>query len=249
MNIVIDYREKDLYLLLNKLNTNLTFTISSQNIELGDIQFHLNELCCLIIERKTVADFAASIQDGRYREQAHRLSASNVHNHQIFYLIEGNIFNFKSKYSRITSTTMYSALLTTSLFKGFSIWNTQSLQETCTIIIQWANKIHKEQTKLPYYNNINHNDLKTDKYIECIKITKKSKTNDNIGEIMLMQIPGISASISLQLLNPFNGNIYHFLKKIAEDNNYLETIKIKSKKGSERKLGKNIIESIRKIIL
>ena len=83
MNIIIDYREKDLLSLLNNQTINPALTISSQNLELGDIQLHLDGKCRLIIERKSVADFAASIQDGRYREQAHRLSLSNVHNHQI----------------------------------------------------------------------------------------------------------------------------------------------------------------------
>ena len=182
MNIIIDYREKDLLSLLNNQAINPTLTISSQNLELGDIQLHLNGKCRLIIERKSVADFAASIQDGRYREQAHRLSLSNVHNHQIFYLIEGNLSTFKSKYSRITTSTLYSALLTTSIFKGFSIWNTQSLQETAAITLQWATKILKENTKTPYYDvgpvgskgngsqGIGGNP--TNNYTECIKITK-----------------------------------------------------------------------------
>ena len=256
MNIIIDYREKDLLSLLNNQATNPALTIISQNLELGDIQLHLDGKCRLIIERKSVADFAASIQDGRYREQAHRLSLSNVHNHQIFYLIEGNLSTFKSKYSRITTTTLYSALLTTSLFKGFSIWNTQSLQETSAITLQWATKILKEKTKSPYYN-INPIGVEgsegiggnpTDNYTECIKITKKSKTSDNIGEIMLMQVPGVSASIARQLLEPFEGNIYKFLGKVAENEDYLGTMRIKTKTGGERKLGKNIVGKIRELI-
>ena len=258
MNIIIDYREKDLLSLLNNLTTNPALTISSQNLELGDIQLHLDGKCRLIIERKSVTDFAASIQDGRYREQAHRLSLSNVHNHQIFYLIEGNLSTFKSKYSRITTPILYSALLTTSLFKGFSIWNTQSLQETAAITLQWATKILKEKTKTPYYDvspvggdgggseGVGGNP--TDNYTECIKITKKSKTSDNIGEIMLMQVPGVSASIARQLLEPFEGNIYKFLGKVAENEDYLGTMRIKTKTGGERKLGKNIVGRIRELI-
>lgn len=254
MNIIIDYREKDLLSLLNNQTTNPALTISSQNLELGDIQLHLDGKCRLIIERKSVADFAASIQDGRYREQAHRLSLSNIHNHQIFYLIEGNLSTFKSKYSRITTPTLYSALLTTSLFKGFSIWNTQSLQETAAITLQWATKILKEKTKTLYYDislvgaEGSGGGTATDEYTECIKITKKSKTSDNIGVIMLMQVPGVSASIAQQLLKPFEGNIYKFLGKVAENEDYLGTMRIKTKTGGERKLGKNIVGKIRELI-
>ena len=65
---------------------------------------------------------------------------------------------------------------------------------------------------------------------------------------MLMQMPGVSASISRQLLEPFEGNIYKFLVKVAENVDYLEIIRIKTKTGSERKLGKNIIGKIRELM-
>ena len=45
----------------------------------------------VIIERKTVADLAASIKDGRYREQSARLTSYSLDNHRIVYLIEGSL--------------------------------------------------------------------------------------------------------------------------------------------------------------
>ena len=118
--------------------------------------------------------------------------------------------------------------------------------------------ILKEKTKTPYYNtNLIGDDgggsegiggNPTDNYIECIKITKKSKTSDNIGEIMLMQVPGVSASIAHQLLEPFEGNIYKFLGKVAESEDYLGTMRMKTKTGGERKLGKNIANNIQELI-
>ena len=147
MDIIIDYREKDLIKDMKNTNTNNKLTISSENLELGDIQFNLNGTCILIFERKTVSDLAASISDGRYKEQSHRLTNASLSNHQIYYLIEGNISAHKSKYSRITSAALLSSLCSLSYIKGFSIWNTASLNETTTFLLQWATKILKESPK------------------------------------------------------------------------------------------------------
>ena len=79
-------------------------------------------------------------------------------------------------------------------------------------------------------------------------VTPENQNSDNIGEIMLMQVPGVSASIARQLLEPFEGNIYKFLGKVAESEDYLGTMRIKTKTGGERKLGKNIVGRIRELI-
>jgi ERCC4-type nuclease len=39
----------------------------------------------VIIERKSLSDLAASIKDGRYKEQSYRLNGSHIHNHNIIY--------------------------------------------------------------------------------------------------------------------------------------------------------------------
>ena len=65
-------------------------SIEIQQLHLGDIIIcdeEDNEL--LMIERKTPADLAASIKDGRYNEQSFRLSNYKLHNHHIIYLMEG----------------------------------------------------------------------------------------------------------------------------------------------------------------
>ena len=45
----------------------------------------------IIIERKTVNDLLSSIKDGRYEEQSYRLNGINHPNHNIIYLIEGDV--------------------------------------------------------------------------------------------------------------------------------------------------------------
>ena len=74
--------------------------------------------------------------------------------------------------------------------------------------------------------------------VQCMLLNKKKNsqiTKENIGIMMLSNIPNISTHIASQLLEPFKNNIYLFLDKINQDRDYLKDIKIKSK-DKERKL-------------
>ena len=97
MKLVIDYREKKLIGLINSIKRmNDKFKpieVVVENLPLSDVIIKDkkdNEK--LLIERKTINDLASSIQDGRYNEQSYRLNNCEIHNHNIMYLIEGNIF-------------------------------------------------------------------------------------------------------------------------------------------------------------
>ena len=246
MNIIIDYRETDLIKDMTNVNTNDKLTISNANLELGDIQFHVNGSCILMFERKTVSDLAASISDGRYKEQSHRLTNASLSNHQIYYLIEGNISAHKSRYSRITSAAMLSSLCSLSYIKGFSIWNTSSLRETTTFLLQWATKILKEKPKPEGISE--PSTLNVPVYTEAIKISKKSQTTkENILAIMLMQIPGVSSAIANTRSDLYNNNIYELCTAIRENGECLNLIKYNPKYLSpqvNRKINKKTIENI-----
>ena len=246
MDIIIDYREKDLIKDMNKTNTNDKLTISNANLELGDIQFRMNGSCILIFERKTVSDLAASISDGRYKEQSHRLINASLPNHKIYYLIEGNISAHKSKYSRITSSALLSSLCSLSYIKGFSIWNTSSLHDTTTFLLQWATKIVKEKPKQDIMMDSPTQNAPV--YTEAIKIAKKSQTTtENIVAIMLMQIPGVSSAIANTISDLYNNNIYELCTAIRENGECLNNIKYNPKYLSPqatRKINKKTIENI-----
>ena len=96
VSLIVDNRES----IKELINENIK-NVSFENLELGDYQFKLNDKIFLIIERKTVTDYAASIIDARSREQKKRLLA-NKSNAHIMYLVEGNILkdNTSFKYNR-----------------------------------------------------------------------------------------------------------------------------------------------------
>uniref|UniRef100_A0A6C0EFD2 ERCC4 domain-containing protein n=1 Tax=viral metagenome TaxID=1070528 RepID=A0A6C0EFD2_9ZZZZ len=119
----------------------------------------------LIIERKSISDLLSSIKDGRYEEQSYRLNGSQMHNHNIIYLIEGSILTqsggqYHNKYSGKTNKgndkfTAYSAIFSLNYYKGFSVIRTVSLEESALFICNCANKLRKGfmDKKKPYYTN------------------------------------------------------------------------------------------------
>ena len=64
---------------------------------------------------------------------------------------------------------------------------------------------------------------------------------------MLMQIPGISSTVSNQLMNEYQ-SIFNLVNKLREDENCLNNFKIKTK-NSERKISKTIISNVKEFLL
>jgi ERCC4-type nuclease len=150
MIIKLDYREKDLIHICNYLvNTNVIYKdlkISQENLPLGDVILtDENQKDLIIIERKSIKDLTASIKDGRYEEQSYRLNGINFPNHDIIYLIEGDInkFNMFKDKNTMNNNTIYSAMVSLNYYKGFSVFRSMSIEESAFIICNMAYKINK----------------------------------------------------------------------------------------------------------
>ena len=246
MQLLIDLREPktliDYIISLNETSTN-KITIVQKNLTIGDYVFYdeVNAKEILIIERKSLADLEASIKDGRYSEQSFRLNETSLHNHNIIYLLEGAIIKYNPKFRN----TLYSSLFSLNYYKGFSVINVLNQTETGDILLAFASKLLREN-KPGFYsdlsNNDNNNENNSTNYISTLKTTKKSHINsDNIFQLMLMQIPGISNVSALALANEFK-NMENLLNALKSSNiEKLENIKL----ASGRKLNKKIIASLK----
>ena len=281
MIIKVDTREHDLLSKITNLVENIPIfkkaIIKSETLPIGDVIISdENEgkpgevVDKLIIERKSVSDLLSSIKDGRYEEQSYRLNGLNHHNHNIVYLIEGDVNRvnrFKSD-NQIEKLTLYSAMFSLNYYKGFSVQRSFSLDETATMICNMAYKLEKDSnTKKAFYQNFiplpikeqsggdeennNSDDVEqTDKdYVSVIKKVKKENiTPDNIGEIMLCQIPGISSVTALAIMEKYK-TLPNLIKEIEINNDCLKDITSTNPKGQVRKINKTSIANIVKFLL
>jgi crossover junction endonuclease MUS81 len=268
MKIAIDYRETKLVELcksyIEKMNfKNNEIELVTENLALGDIIISNDDKEIIIIERKSLNDLASSIKDGRYKEQSFRLNNYNIHNHNIIYLIEGdwNDYN-RGKFNKsINQHTLTSSIISINYYKGFSIYRTQTISETASYIVYFADKLMRENTKkIGYYSNViddastilNDNvdrnlNKPIDSYSHAIKKVKKDNiTIDNIGEIILSQIPNVSSQSAVSIMNKFK-TIKNLISQLEKDDTCLNNIFTGTDKP--RKLNKNCKLSIYKFLL
>jgi hypothetical protein len=80
-------------------------------------------------------------------------------------------------------------------------------------------------------------------YCEVVhKVKKDNITPENIGEIILCSIPGISSTSAIEIMKHYS-NFANFMEEIESRPEKLNEIYLTTN-GKKRKLGKNIIENI-----
>lgn len=231
MKIIFDERETSLYQLC--IESEIKIPCEKKVIPLGDILITNDDESevYVYIERKSIADLLASIKDGRYKEQSYRLSncCSNLHN--VIYLIEGMLPPKDKK-------LVVSCIASLNYYKGFSVHRTVSMQETAFYIMAFADKLLREGAKSAET---------LDNYTSVVKVQKKANiTAENIGQLFLMQIPGISSIIASEIMKPFK-SFLEFVEHVKQNPEYLENIKLETN-GKTRKIGSNIVNSIQTFV-
>ena len=213
----------------------------------------------IMIERKSLADLACSICDGRYSEQSHRLQNYTLHNHNIIYIIEGDVASYVPKFSRINKQAIYSAIFGLQYYKGFSVFNSKSLHETSEYLVRIADKMSREAAKPGYKGeyykqptaseeesgqSVNEK-VETKRYSEVIKKNKKENiTRENIGEILLMQIPGVSNTSAVIIMKKF-GSFMQLLDAIKKNgDSCLKELTYQTKTGKTRHLSSTCCKNI-----
>jgi len=249
MNVVIDFREKDILSYCNSQLNGRDITITTENLLLGDIKINK-----LLIERKTINDLAASIVDGRYKEQSFRLEKALEEGYKVFYFIEGNMDLYTGSISKNTLvSTIYSLT-----HKNFQVLLTKNSRETAYFILQFAEKMKKiikienttifENTTIEE-TNTNTKTKTTYENTEGVIQTKKNKNinRENISIFMLCQIPGISTTTANILMEKY-GHISKLIIELNKNPNEMNEFEYIKDEGKPKKLNKNIIKNINEFL-
>lgn len=187
--ITIDVREHDLIELAKTAN----ISIQTAQLPIGDILIQHAEQT-LVFERKTIADLAASIKDGRYSEQRQRLKSTYPF-HRVTFLIEGNATTLRTNPTtcRIPSKTIVSALVSAQYRDGFHVYHTSNPSDTLWYLQQIAERMGD----------------KTNLETECkeeygASLRVKTAKRDNVTPelcylLQLSQLPGISMTTAKEI--------------------------------------------------
>lgn len=184
--VKVDTRESGL---INILDSSFDFSI--EPLDIGDVTIEDPENDIkLVFERKTVADLAASIKDGRYKEQKHRL-LSNFPAASITYIIEDGAIIAKDLHGLRKS--VYSGVYMNSMYRdGVHVVFTKNIGETA----QWIRDVATKCREKP-------ESFKSNKEGDDYLLSRKSKCRkiENIDPIscyklQLCQVPGISYKLA-----------------------------------------------------
>jgi len=274
MNVKIDVRERDLIeqvkYFIGIMPIYKDINVIVETLPLGDVILENAGSEKLIIERKSIRDLGASIKDGRYVEQSYRLNGLEMPNHNILYLIEGDINKINKFVDKTDKITIHSAVFSLNYYKGFSVIRTMNMEETALFICNSANKLRKSESenKLPYYSGQLLKPVEKNSDIECEnmvskvedsdekdyvgvvkKVKKENITPQNIDEIMLSQIPGVSSTTAIAIIKEFN-SICNLIKQIEEKGiECMKNISYTTTKNQSRKINKTSVANIAKFLL
>lgn len=168
---------------------------------------------------------------------------------------------------KVDKSVLYSAMFSLNYYKGFSIFRTQNIEETVHFVFHIANKLNKgiAENRKPYYlvpnpspsqpstalgsKDTESNGIQEEKeYCGLVKRVKKDNiTINNIGEIMLCQIPGVSSATAMAVFQQFK-NMASLISALKENPECLQDLSYTNSKGQTRKISKTAIENIKKFM-
>ena len=221
MIIKIDIRETGLLHLILQLISEVSsfqnIKVKTETLAIGDIIINDETEDRIIIERKSINDLLASIKDGRYEEQSYRLNGTHHHNHNIIYLIEGDVNSkikcntnkFKTNNEQLQKQTLYSAMFSLNYYKGFSVFRSFSLNETANIICNMTYKLSKDLKKNPFYNwnNPLENNPVENNHVDNPIINEQDTHEDDNETIQ-----------NIPISTPTDKDYVSVIKKIKKDN-------------------------------
>lgn len=209
--MIVDDREHDLIarLQLEKVEFEI------KRLPLGDILYENNGTTC-IVERKRTDDFAASISDGRWREQKDRLKDSGA---IVVYLIEGSLYQQNKP-----PETLSSALWNTMLRDKMWVIQTRGLEDTVLHLRQLKKKIGVE--------------IKGNTGVKSL-LSKRKRKIDNVFLLMLMSVPSVSERISTALVAKWP-TLKALQLQLQNDPEALRQVQVTAK----RKIGPAVIKSL-----
>ena len=177
--IVLDTREHALGDALLKIGCEFEW----KQLDVGDIEIHTNDDAVLLaIERKTFADLASSLSDGRFSEQRHRLSENRAF---VAYVVEG------TESFSVLSPGVRGAVISLSLYHKIPVFRTSDVDDTAVWVQTTFDSMCRERRESGGYAGA-----------ACRASCAKKKDNVDPTQCYLQQlsqIPGVSYGMAKRI--------------------------------------------------
>ena len=199
VRLIVDVREK-------RLCSFLTVPYTTAALDVGDILIQNAEgEPLLVVERKSHADFAASNQDGRYREQRARLMAVRGSGVAVLYILEGVWTSMT--HGRTTEAQLKRLTTRLMLRYGIPVLCVNDITETANWTKILLDQLADDPTVFQPDSSTAATDAMSGFTAALSTVKKGNKTPAGTALAMLSAIPGLGAKRASALLG---------LKSIAE---------------------------------
>ena len=193
VRVIVDIRERKLFeVLMNMLGD---IPLEQETLDIGDIQIrieHEPKPILLIFERKTEKDLAASIKDGRYREQKLRM-LHTTQTHHCTYIIE-NPLHWESH--ACPSSSYVGAIMNTMYRDGMHVVIVPGIQSTA----EWICKVAEKCVEHPH--KFVATSAADQEYLSMCRVKTKRQENIDVRtcfQLQLCQVPGISQKLATSI--------------------------------------------------
>ena len=225
----------------------------------------------ILCERKSFSDLFSSIKDGRYEEQSYRLSndARFPNQKNIVYIIEGMYSQMSRPGDKKLLCSTITSLMFFKGYSVLRTANTKDTADTLIYMVDKLHRDFLKGRKLHGNVRVEKMDdgivggeadaetlssvsvsapisapisAPTQCYSHVVKTVKKDNiTRDNIGNIMLSQVPGMSATTAQVILAECDNSIYKLIEVLQTDPTRIYSLKIGEK---QRKISKKVVETM-----
>lgn len=195
--MLLDTRERELIRLFPAVATrslpvgDIWIGISGEDVVAGGV----------VAERKTVADFEASVLDGRYREQRTRLlTYCQQRGARPLYIIEGSLDRIAG---RFTEEALRKLLNRLQLRYGVAVIQTDCLDGTAALCRILSEQVAAEPTVFVAEDGAQK------EYSHLVSVQKRGNKEDPraFASTVLQACPGVSATVADAILTACGGNL------------------------------------------
>lgn len=251
----IDHREHSLVSLLQI--TEVASTIVVESLDVGDVSLWLGERCVALMERKTIADLAASIKDGRYKSQHEKLRGMRASGVPVFYIIEGHL-DYGDQDGQCVhgmhKRSLTSFMINTVMRDDFKIVRTNDVADTSKFLVAvWRRMSAKPHAYLvttppPLGDTLGVHDSSSREAVDDPH-PLKTRTRMACCINQLRQVPGISTitaeAIATQLKVTSIAEMCAIVGGAATARSILSNVKTVDKAtGKERRISRAVVDNL-----
>ena len=226
-------------------------SVSIEVLPVGDFLFEWDGQPILAIERKTLADYAQSIRDGRHREQKRRLFET-YGRQRVLFIIEGDLTEsgYSSRFSKVSVDTLVSSMVNTILRDQMHVFHTASDHETIEFLTLVYKKLAKGIEFISEPSICNRDPASADaqplteyQYDPSKTVKSSQLTPKRVFQLMLNTIQGVSDKVSERIVSKHT-SMTDLISHLQSFDTYNETVAYIETIGGGRKIPKTTASRI-----